>query len=334
MKKTDKFTKQPAELQDIFVSTVIVLRPELEGVEKYVKKLFELLNNSYTNFEIVIVDNGASDTELSAVTGLLASIPCIRLIRLSQQFKYDTAIFAGLDVSIGDYVCTLDPATDAIDEIPFFIKENQEHDVVQGESKVPIKSVFGTQIGRKVFYWYNRKYIGIDIPLNATYYASYSRRAINALTASSSRHSRHVRHMARRIGRSYVIHPYAPLKNPASERKLRTGIVDGLEIITSYSTHPLRFVTWLAVIAGGINVLYAFYVLILNLTRTDIAAGWTSTSMQLSLMFFILFMVLILLSEYIGRILTEIHREPSYYISDELTSTVAIADTNRKNVVR
>jgi glycosyltransferase involved in cell wall biosynthesis len=321
-------------LEDIFVSTVMVVRPEATGLTNYINGLYKLLSTTYTNFEIVVVDNGADSEEFKEVTKLLNTLPCIRLIRLSQNIKFDTALFAGLDVSIGDFVCTLDPETDPIDTIPKFVELNKQNDVVQGISKVPIKGVFGTQLGRKAFYWYNRKYIGIDIPLNATFHASYTRRAINSLTAQSGRHYRHVRHMARRIGFSYATLAYEPLNNPGSRRKLGTSVVEALEIVTSYSTHPLRFVTWLGVLAGTINVLYALYVLTLFLTGTNLAPGWTSTSMQLSLMFFILFIILIILSEYIGRILTETHRDPQYFIVDELTSTVAIADMDRKNITR
>jgi glycosyltransferase involved in cell wall biosynthesis len=331
MKKTELKNR---ELKDIFVSAVVVLRPETEDIGKYIRQLFKVLNDNYTNFEIIIVDNGATTKEFQVVAGLLDELPCIRLIRLSQNFKYDTALFAGLDVSIGDYVCTLDPEIDSPSNITSLVEKNTSHDVVQGVSSVPITGVFGTQAGRKLFYWYNRKYVGIDIPLNATYHASYSRRAINSLTSLSGRHSRHVRHMARKIGYSYDIFCYNPLKNPGSQRKLNTSVIEALEIISSYSTHPLRFVTWLGVSASAINVVYALYVLILNLAGSSLAPGWTSTSMQLSLMFFIMFIVLTIISEYIGRILTETHRDPQYYIADELTSTVAMANMDRKNTTR
>lgn len=319
---------------DIFVSTVIVARPETEGMGSYIRSLFAVLNKNYTNFEIIIVDNGASTEEFQATANLLDTLPCIRLIRLAQNFKYDTALFAGLDVSIGDYVCTLDPATDASESVVDLIEMNRINDVVQGVSRVPIKGVFGTQLGRRLFYWYNRNYLGIDIPLNATYHASYSRRAINSLTTRSNRYQRHVRHMARRTGYSYAMHDYDPIKNPSSQRKLKTGVVEALEIVTSYSTHPLRFVTWLGVFAGSLNVLYAIYVVFLNILGFSLTPGWTSTSMQLSLMFFVLFIILIIMSEYIGRILLDTHKEPQYLIADELTSTVAIADVNRKNTTR
>lgn len=324
---------QKQMMQDIFVSTVVVVKSEAKEIDNYILRLQKILNLNYKNYEIIVVDNGASVGEINAVTNLLTKIPCIRIIKLAQKFNYDTAVFAGLDVSIGDYVCTLDPVIDPVDDVTIFINKNQTCDVVQGVSEMPILGVFGSQFGRRLFYWYNRKYIGIDIPLNATYFASYGRRAINSLT-SSSRNHRHVRHLARRIGYGYDTQSYIPTTNPSNQRRLRTGIIEALEIVTSYSTHPLRFVTWLGFFAGIVNVIYAIYVLFLNMTNFKLAPGWTSTSMQLSLMFFVLFMIMIILSEYIGRILTESFHEPSYLVADELVSTVALANPDRRNITK
>jgi glycosyltransferase involved in cell wall biosynthesis len=334
--KKSRFQSQVGQqkMQDIFISAVVVARSESKEINKYIQKLQNILNLNYTNYEIIIVDNGATSGEINSVTTLLGQLPCIRIIKLAQQFSYDTAVFAGLEVSIGDYVCTLDSAIDPVEEITKFVFKNQTNDVVQGVSEIPIYGVFGSQLGRRLFYWYNRKYIGIDIPLNATYFASYSRRAINSLTSSSSRSHLHIRHLARRIGYNYNTQLYTPTSNPSNQRRLRTGVVEALEIVTSYSTHPLRFVTWLGFFASMVNVIYAIYVLVLNIFNSKLAPGWTSTSMQLSLMFFVLFIIMIILSEYIGRILTESYREPKYLIADELVSTVALADAERRNITK
>lgn len=328
-----KSNKKKSSVQDIFVSVVVVAKPEVKNLAEYVKDLSRMLRVHYSNYEVVIVDNNAKHKEISAVAGLLDELPCLRIIKLSQQFKYDTALFAGLEVAIGDYVCTVDAMVDPIKDIVKLVKSNQTADVVQGVSALSAKDRSGSQVGRKVFYWYNRKYVGIDVPLHATYFASYSRRAVNSLTGTGRSH-RHIRHLARKVGYNYTTEQYEPTQHPNTQRSLRTGVIEALEIATSYSTHPLRFVTWLGVFAGILNVLYACYVVIINIIGKDIAPGWTSTSMQLSLMFFVLFMIMVILSEYIGRILTESHREPSYYIADELTSTVSLADAKRRNVTK
>ncbi|MFZ2545274.1 MAG: glycosyltransferase [Candidatus Saccharimonadales bacterium] len=331
MPKNNK--KKPVKVikKDIFVSVVMVAQAETHNITESVLELSKLLEAHYTNYEIIIVDNGAADKVIQALQDYLLKLPCIRVIRLAQIFKYDTALFAGLEVSIGDYVCTLDPMVDPIKYIPQLISENKDNDVIQGVSELPIVASATGQLGRRLFYWYNRKYINIDIPLNATYFASYSRRAINSITRTT-RSQQHIRHLARRVGYAYKTFLYMPLRNPGSPKKLRAGIVEALEISISYSTHPLRFVTRLGLLAGALNAIFALYVVYVNLIGTSVAEGWTTTSLQLSGMFFILFIIVVIISEYIGRILMESYKDPNYYVTDELTSTVRLADVNRRNV--
>jgi glycosyltransferase involved in cell wall biosynthesis len=331
MAKNRPQKQRPVEMRDIFVSTVIVAKKSTERLTRYIEDLSVLLSRHYTNYEIIIVDNGVDEGEIETLTETLLRMPCIRVIRLAQNFNHDTALFAGLEVSIGDVVCTLDPSLDPIDVIPEFVEKNQVKDVVQGVSELPIAASKFGQLGRRMFYWYSRKYIGIDIPVNATYLASYSRRAVNALT-QTNRSQHHIRHMAKKVGYGYEILPYQPLKHPANNKKLNQGIVEALEISISYSTHPLRFVTRLGLLASIINAIYVIYVITVNVLHQKVAEGWTTTSLQSSLMFFILFIIIVIISEYIGRILIESYKDPQYYIADELTSTVALADVDKRNV--
>jgi hypothetical protein len=91
-------------------------------------------------------------------------------------------------------------------------------------------------------------------------------------------------------------------------------------------------VTVLGSLAALFNLLYAVYVLTFTLFIGGVMEGWTTTSLQLSLMFFIISVVLAVQSEYVGRILTETRREPSYVIMEELESETLISDLNRRNV--
>ena len=54
--------------------------------------------------------------------------------------------------------------------------------------------------------------------------------------------------------------------------------------------------------------------------------------LELSGMFFILFLFMVILSEYIGKILVESRRDARYYVLDELSSTTSLANAERKNI--
>ena len=320
-------------VQDIFVSAVVIVGPDSSYVEPYIRRLTSTLRANYANYEIIVIYNNANASELDDVNHLLAELPCIRLVILSKEHDTDTAIFAGLEAAIGDYVCTLDQTLDPTEVIPDMITENQITDIVQGISTARIKGVFGSRLGRKLFYAYNKKFMNINIPTNATYFMSFNRKAINAITGSSRDH-RHIRHLARVIGFKLGQLTYTPISNPSRKRSLRGGTVEALETITSYSTHPLRVVSWVGVIASFLNLLYAIYVVVINLVGENLAQGWTTTSLQLSGMFFLLFLGIVIISEYINRILSEQRNDQKYLIDDEFTSTVSIADVDRKNITK
>lgn len=325
--------KKQVDKQDIFVSTVVVAKTHTRDLSTYIVSLSEELMRRYENYEIIIIDNLMPTEEVIKVAKLLSIYPCIRLIRLSRQFKHDTAVFSGIEAAIGDYVVVVDPILDPVTEIPMIVEKNKKYDIVQGVSSVPIKSLLGTEAGRKLFYWYNRKYLGVNVHPQSTYFMSLSRRAAGAISASN-RHDQHVRHMLKIIGYKFTTYRYTSLQDPSTERSLRTSVIQALEIISSYSNHPLRFVTWLGFSAGVINLFYAGYVVIVTLLKDDVEPGWTTMSIQLSAMFFILFTILVILCEYIDRILGESRKDPQYLIMDEQSSTVSLADAGRKNLAR
>lgn len=315
---------------DIFVSVVIVANEDSTGLDEWVEKATALLKSRYTNYELILVDNGLSEGMFEKVSRQLDSIACVRLMRLSRLSSYDTALFAGLDSAIGDYVCTFDLGFDSTELIPSLVEMGQHQPVVQGVSGTKPETNLSTQIGRRAYYWYTKKYLSIDIPVNATNLACYNRTAVNAMTRTGRSH-KHIRHLVRLQGFRPVLFSYAPKTGIAKNHRIRTGLVQALEIAVNYSSHPLRFVTWLGAIAGAVNVVYAFYVVALNLTQANLTEGWTTTSLQLSLMFFVLFLIMVILAEYIGRILAETRRE-SYFVVDERSSQVSLADENRTNV--
>jgi hypothetical protein len=96
----------------------------------------------------------------------------------------------------------------------------------------------------------------------------------------------------------------------------------------------LRALTYFGIFASILNLIYAIYVLIINLSNINIEKGWTTLSLQSSLMFFIIFIIMAMLAEYIGQILEETRNEAPYHIKQELSSTISIADETRRNVTK
>jgi len=318
---------------DIFVSVVAVLDATVVDVQLFVRALDLEIRERYSNYELILVDNGLKSRELVSLRVILSELACIRVLRLSRRFTMDSAVFAGLESAIGDYLVIVSPTHDPVEVIPEVVQLLMQSgtDIVQGMSTVPIGGSWTSGLGRRLFYWYNRAFLDVDIPGRATHLTGLTRRAVNTLTATSRSH-RYLRHLIRHVGYRIADLSYLPNEGPARQRTVKSSYVEAVEMVSSYSTHPLRVVTVFSAIAAFFNLAYAVYVVTINVFRGDVVAGWTTTSLQLSLMFFGICVVLAVQSEYIGRILTETRREPSYVIMEALESETLIADLHRRNV--
>jgi hypothetical protein len=78
--------------------------------------------------------------------------------------------------------------------------------------------------------------------------------------------------------------------------------------------------TALSVAGATINIIYMGYVLAIHLFKEEVAPGWVTMSLQISGGFFLISLLLALLSEYILQIHGRAVRQPAYYISQEFRS--------------
>lgn len=314
---------------DTFVSLVTIAGPHHTSLlYQVVEQAIDLLQDQYTNFELIIVDNGLASGELSALQSLLEQLPCIRILRLSRHSDFDTAVFCGLEAAIGDYVVVFEAGSDPVEEIPNLIVEMlRGADIVQGLSSSRDRGA-RRRIARAWFFWLSRVAAGLNVSANATYFSSFSRRAVNAM-AGSPTGLKYLRHLLRHIGFEVIEFDYERM--PEEIGRNRPGVVDAIEVITNYSLRPLRAIATLGLIAAVVNLIYAVYVVFAFLSST-VERGWTTTNFQLAVMFFVLFTAVAVISEYLGRILSESRRGPSYVVMEELVSTQLIADENRRNI--
>jgi hypothetical protein len=68
---------------------------------------------------------------------------------------------------------------------------------------------------------------------------------------------------------------------------------------------PMRLASLFSILGAGLNVVYALYVLAVSILGQNVQDGWASTSLQLSSMFFLVCVVLFLISEYLLQLMPE-----------------------------
>lgn len=321
---------------DAFVSVVLPIHNGASFAVSAVKEISHQLAGVYANYELIIVDNGSSDETVLQLRPLLETLSCIRILRLSRRYDRETALFAGLENAIGDFVVTLQIGIDPPERIPVFIERLRSgKDIVYGISSKPLRLSLFQQLAKRFLYWYLRVFVHLAIPFRATSFVSLNRRAVNALTRNHGRF-RHLRALTKEIGFASAEIGYA-LEPGASERA-RQGLLislrEGVSMIMSHSTHPLRFMSRLGLVVAVLNAAYGIYAVAVHFLVKSVIPGWTTLSVEVAVMFFFLFSILAVMAEYLGRVLEETRRQPSYHLMEELISDVALADSARLNIAR
>jgi polyisoprenyl-phosphate glycosyltransferase len=322
-------------VSSVFVSVVCRLRDERELVQPLLEDLVRVLRAHYENWEIVLVDDGSRDGTSSRVKEMLGRYEGVRLLRLSRAFGLDVALTAGLESAIGDVVVTLSAESDPPEIIPQLVDvARRDNAAVYGVAPSRRRGVL-RETGGKIFHWICRRLLELPIEPRSTQLRALPRQAVNAIVEIKDRH-RYLRALTPYIGYETRTVQYQPIsRSGRPQRESLFAAADAaIAVIVGNSTRPLRIVSWLALFAAFLNVLYIGYVFAVRIFKTRVAEGWMTLSLQNAGMFLLLFLILAVVTEYVGRILDETRERPLYYIAEEANSSVMVPSAERRNVVR
>ena len=318
------------------VSIVIALEQDAHLLEELVTGVDRTVGSAYRFFEIVLVDDGSTDGTSAAIQPLLKKIQRIRYLRLSRPFGRDVALSAGIESAIGDFVVTLDPRTDPIEAIPAMIDLcRKSGGIVHGMAENPAGRSFVRDWIGGMFRNYCRKHIGVDIKRGVSDFRVMSRQAVNALLQVREQ-SRYLRVLTLTLGYQHEFFPYQIQTREGGPRQTtwHAEVATAIDLLAANTRHPLRLVTVAGLLGAFLNLLYAGYVVIIFLIKPNVAAGWTTMSLQQSGMFFFVCLILAVLSEYVGTILGEVRSRPLYFIASESNSSVLLEDTVQSSIVK
>jgi glycosyltransferase involved in cell wall biosynthesis len=320
---------------DLFVSVVAPLHDDGDIVDAFVDETMRMLSEGYTNYELVLVDDGSRDDTVERASAQLRRYSCIRLIRLSRRFGQETAISAGLDSVIGDYVAVVLPDSDPPGLVPALVERSRSGTgIVFGIRRNRRGEPLWLRFGAGLFYGICNRLLGLQLPRNSTHFRVLSRQALNAVVQVKDR-TRYLRTLSAYVGYGNQGFEYDPAtrRQPPRHKSVVESITLAINIVVANSTRPLRLVTWLAMLISGLYLLYMGYIVLIYLLKPRVAEGWVTLSLQSAVAFFFLFLILTVLSEYLGRLLGEVKEGPLYYVLEERNSSVLIADEERRNVV-
>lgn len=279
-----------------------------------VRKLIEIEKNY--DFELLLMDNNSNDGSSSIAKNELKNFNNSKYIKLSRNFGYQANIKAGYDNCTGDAAVQLD--ADGEDDpiiISKFIREWENgFEVVYGVREKRQESFLLT-IFRNFFYSFLKKFSELDIPDKAGDFRIIDRKVINFLKKFDEKNL-YLRGLITFIGFRQKGINYERKKRFTGNSKISLfGYFDiSLSAITSFTKTPLILIFILGFTTFILSLFLLLIYLILFMTGNITEPGFT-TIILIQLFSFGLLMFLIgIVSIYVGYILDEVKKRPTYII--------------------
>jgi len=116
------------------VSVVIPVFNEAENLQELHTELVTALEKPGRSFEIILIDDGSTDTSWTVLKDLQQKDNRVKLIRLRRNFGQTAALAAGFDYARGDIIVSLDAdLQNDPNDIPLLIRKIEEgNDIVSG----------------------------------------------------------------------------------------------------------------------------------------------------------------------------------------------------------
>lgn len=136
----------------MLLSIVIPARNEAHNIEITVRSLMERLDRERIKFEIVVVDDGSTDSTLQVVRGIAAQDPRIRSIQNMGKHGYGYAVRSGLDAYTGDAVVIVmaDSSDDPEDVVKYYYILKDQADCAFGSRWIKGSEVIDYPVFKKI----------------------------------------------------------------------------------------------------------------------------------------------------------------------------------------
>lgn len=306
----------------IFLSIVCVTRNQAHDLARIVAEIAAQVHPLVSDYELIIVDNASSDqsiAELKKLTGENGASN-LQVYALTKEVDPETGYWVGLENALGDFVLVIDPLLDDIHFLPMMLEHAVSGaDVVfAGNEQQPQQSLvyrFAFSAFNRLYKWLN----GIRLDKEAPQYRVLSKRVVNFILQHPNPAITY-RHLPASGGFAKTNLTYSAPPKVKHVKHLGNSIDRGMRLLASTTKAPMRIVTALSLFGAMANLFYSLYVVLVGLFKPHVAEGWVSLSLQMSGMFFLLSMVLLVLGEYILNMVSLSNEGPLYHVGQEFTS--------------
>ncbi|ABD90241.1 glycosyltransferase family 2 protein [Rhodopseudomonas palustris] len=314
------------------LSLVVPLFNEAAGLPQLHDRLVALaatLRQRYgLGCEVIYVDDGSADATLSVARGLSAPTLDVQVVSLSRNFGKEAALMAGLDHAGNGAVLFMDGDGQ---HPPALVEQLVQHWIVDSYDVV-----YTAKAHRDNETWLRRTavrgfYMLINwgarqkIPEDAGDFRLLSPRAAAALRQLPER-NRFFKGLASWIGFRQIRVDYEPEPRSHGITSFNAARLVGLSIegLTSFSVAPLRIASLLGLLLAFVAFLFGLSILWETMVSGKSVPGYPSLVVGLMTIGGVQLIMIGIVGEYIGKILSELKARPIYFVAEH---SVKRADT-------
>lgn len=280
--------------------------------------LVEQLNETHhVDTTLLLVDDGSRDATWRLISEAAARYAFVAGLKLAHNVGHQNALWAGMEQAL--------PLCDAAVSIDADLQDNPDTILSMTEQWLQgTDIVYGVRKERKTDTWFKRvtalgfyrvmQMADRNMLYNHADFRLMSHRALEALMQYPERNM-FLRGIVRQLGFNEGFVYYDRTARTAGESKypLRKMLSFSIDGITSFSTGPLKFITFagltMTLVSIGI-IIYALYEHIIGNT----IAGWTSILVSMWFIGGVITTGVGITGVYIGKIYTEVKRRPRYFV--------------------
>ena len=299
-------------------SLVVPIFNEEAVIPVLLKRLDALLEAFDAEAEVIVVDDGSSDTSAIVIEAKARADKRYRLIKLSRNFGHQIAITVGLDYAAGGAIIVMDADLQDPPEVvlEMIAKWREGYDVVSAERASRHGESRFKRATAHLFYRLIGRLSDAPPPRNSGDFRLVDRRALDCFLAMPER-DRFVRGMFAWIGfrQATVTFDRPPRAAGTTKYSLRKMIGLAANGVISFSDAPLRLALWAGAAVSALAFVYGLSVIVRwALSDPSLERGWSSTIVIIAALGGANMLMTGVVGLYVGRIYSEAKGRPLYVV--------------------